>query len=659
MSGEVLQSKELSNTDYGAINNGANDNEMLQAESGTLNPESATDSNSASAGTSETDSSTAITNNDAEFAPWPYTFERSISLLAGPKSDVDDIDRITKSPKIIPFQAAAAKKRLKNLGRGYQTPDHHAPKRSLDSSYSPRPGRSLMKKTLSLDYKVGSQSRENAFSIEKEKKIKEKIISAHEYRQKILAQAQSKSKPANEDRENVLNSPGYEREKETDKHKEKLKEEESKSGKGSSTFVQCVFNMSNILMGVGMLGLPNLFMNAGWIGGFLITLVFAAITWRTSILIGRELNGDPRPCHFFDDSPIKTPTIPASAEGARMRNGLRSFPDISREAFGTSGAIILSSTLYFELFSCLAIFFVSLGDHLNSIITSRTKHDLMIYSAFALAVPTALLRTPRLLSYLSAVGTFATIAVVVTVGLSAVLEGNIAEEVAAEKGMDASIAEPYHKTWNPSGFPLSFGLIAYAFSGHAVVPSIYTSMKRPQDYEMMIHVSFSIVIFCSLLVAVSGYYMFGSAVDDQVTISLEKYSSSSKLAMDALTWLMILTAFSKYTLTMFPLALGFEEIAAPWIHGESTMETVSSLIKIVLIVLSLLVALFVPSFSELCSLVGLICTFIVSVVFPAAAHMKLFGPRLSLGDKMIDLFFVVGGIATGVIGTVVSLRHQQ
>ena len=34
--------------------------------------------------------------------PWPATFERSISLLAGPQMDTDFVDKVTRSPKITP-----------------------------------------------------------------------------------------------------------------------------------------------------------------------------------------------------------------------------------------------------------------------------------------------------------------------------------------------------------------------------------------------------------------------------------------------------------------------------------------------------------------------------------------------------------------------------
>lgn len=118
--------------------------------------------------------------------------------------------------------------------------------------------------------------------------------------------------------------------------------------------------------------------------------------------------------------------------------------------------------------------------------------------------------------------------------------------------------------------------------------------------------------------------------------------------------LMILTAFSKFTLTAFPLALGFEEIIAPCLPSDRWMDFLSSIIKLLLIAAALAVAVFVPSFSVLCSLVGLICTMIVSVIFPAAAHLKLFGPQLSLWDKFLDWTFVLLGTFMAVIGTISS-----
>lgn len=154
--------------------------------------------------------------------------------------------------------------------------------------------------------------------------------------------------------------------------------------------------------------------------------------------------------------------------------------------------------------------------------------------------------------------------------------------------------------------------------------------------------------------AVSGYYMFGSTVADQVTLSLESYFQAGGM-MDILIWLMILTAFSKVTLTMFPLALGMEEILAPYYATESAVEVSSVVIKIGLTVLAVLVSIYVPSFSFLCALTGMVCTMTVSVIFPAAAHWKMFWNHIPWWEHALDAGFVVVGLFMAIVGTIATL----
>ena len=401
-----------------------------------------------------------------------------------------------------------------------------------------------------------------------------------------------------------------------------------------------------------MLGLPYACAQAGMAGGVFALLSFSFITWKTSIMIGRELNGDPRPASYFVDTPWKTPLQPGSVPEARMRKPISSFPDIARSAFGEAGCILLSVILYFELFSCICIFIVTIGDHMHTLFPSIPVTTHMLGVGVVSVIPILLLRTARLLSYLSAIGTVATICVVGAVVLAFVFEGNITEDV-AERMADPP-PPPYHTVWRTSGLPMAFGMVAYCFSGHAIVPSIYSSMEKPQDFERVVNITYSIVLVACLAVGLSGYLMFGDLVFDQVTISLEQ-NSSAELAMTILTYLMILTAFSKITLTMFPLAIGMEEIFAPFLSSERGISLLSAVIKIVLIVLALWVAIYVPSFSFLCSLVGMICTMTVSVVFPAGAYLNLFGHTLSLCEKLMYWAFVVIGLLMAVIGTALSV----
>jgi len=627
-----------------------------------------------------TDSSTSILEDITKSEldkPWPATFDRGIQILSGPILDRKKIDDCTKSPGV---RARYTKKNLSHKRNKTEQPPTSSSLPSTSLLVSPGTPAWLKKglvRLKSLDYTF---SDDNTATPKLTSSRRHKAaLSAHDYRVQVLA-GRSQGQPRlssssghldidasqilqqstitpgrisskKHGTEDVTKSPGYRREQQMDKQRKKKLLEGKYDDQGSSvskekeddnksSFLQCTFNMANILMGVGMLGLPFVFKSAGYIGGLCVTVGMCLVTWRTSYYLGRELNGDPRPVHLFDNNngePL-----------ARMRKQINSFPAIAREAFGDNGCIFLSSVLYFELFSCLSIFFVSLGDHLHALFphVSQSKH--MTIVAGILTLPSALLRTPKLLSYLSMVGTFATVAVVSSVVLSAlVMFANAGDTVSSSEVREYS-------AYSSDGLPLALGIVAYCFSGHAIVPSIYTSMKKPQEFERMIDYTYGVVLVSCILVASSGYYMFGNDVEDQITLSLEKESDGILVA--GLTWLMILTAMSKFTLTMFPLALGFEEMLTGILPSDLAMELVDSMVKIILIFLALAVAIFFPSFSFLCSLVGLICTMIVSVIFPALAHLRLFGSHLSAFEKCIDWSLVVAGSVIAVVGTIATVQ---
>jgi vesicular inhibitory amino acid transporter len=472
--------------------------------------------------------------------PWPSTYERSIALLASPGIRRSQVALYTKSPK--PGSTPAALARRRDLRKGFYTPDIakvvrpiNLSGRSTTITSEEEALESIRGQFQKMDLKAQKQQ-----LLDTQRTQQMKAAEAKKYREKILKQA----KGAPDD--DGLKSPGYFKEVaiRTTRSK-KVEDAEALMQDGKSSVAQCVFNLANILMGVGLLGLPFALKSAGWIGGLGCLLAFGFICWRTAILIGRELNGDPRPSHAFVDSPFKTPLLPRSVPEARMLPPIRSFPDIARAAFGETGCIILSVILYFELFSCVCIFFVTIGDHMHQLFPAVPASTHVLVIGGISMVPTIVLRTPALLSYLSMVGTFATIAVVASVVASALAEGDISAKIAAELHLNTTAATrnddaPLHVLFNNSGLAMAFGLVAYCFSGHAIVPSIYTSMREPQRFEAMVTRTFTIVVCACVAVGVSGYYMFGSTVLDQVTLSLER-SSKATGAMKVLTWLMVMT----------------------------------------------------------------------------------------------------------------------
>jgi len=274
-------------------------------------------------------------------APWPATFERAISLLASPVIKAETAEDLTKSPKPGNTPIAIRKRVFKRSNSA------NAPEISgLVPPSSRRYGRTYYDSTdniSKMDFhtlKAHLKAQANFVSLAKmQKDFESKPKNAAEYMEKILSKQQKK-------------------------HGNKPRSSEK------TAFFQCIFNMANILMGVGMLALPFAFAKSGYVGGSFAVTSFALVCWKTSILIGRELNGDPRPLSYFADSPWVAKLPPGSEPMARMRKPIRSFPDIAREAFGNGGAIVLGIVLYFELFSCLSIFIVSIGNHMHELFPS-------------------------------------------------------------------------------------------------------------------------------------------------------------------------------------------------------------------------------------------------------------------------------------------------
>lgn len=57
--------------------------------------------------------------------------------------------------------------------------------------------------------------------------------------------------------------------------------------------------------------------------------------------------------------------------------------------------------------------------------------------------------------------------------------------------------------------PLTFGLAAFVFAGHAVFPCIYRDMREPRQFPSMLDTAYAVVGVTCLLVGVAGYGLYG------------------------------------------------------------------------------------------------------------------------------------------------------
>jgi len=152
----------------------------------------------------------------------------------------------------------------------------------------------------------------------------------------------------------------------------------------------------------------------------------------------------------------------------------------------------------------------------------------------ALFVPTTWLPDLEALSYVGAMGMLSAL------GLTGVVLYNF---------FDGGITLAQTSYLNIHHLPMTFGLAAFVFAGHAVFPSIRMSMKDKHLFPKVIDVAYIIVFATCLAIGAAGYLMYGNKTLEEVTLNLPK-----GLLRDAAIGLILVSPFTKFALTLEPVA---------------------------------------------------------------------------------------------------------
>ncbi|XP_027352126.1 amino acid transporter AVT1I-like [Abrus precatorius] len=386
------------------------------------------------------------------------------------------------------------------------------------------------------------------------------------------------------------------------------------SDRNVSFFRTCI-NGLNAISGVGILSVPYALASGGWISlGFL--LVFATAAFYTAILMKRCLDLNPN---------------------------LRSYPDIGELAFGKIGRLLVSAVIYTELYLVSTGFLILEGDNLNNIfpigefqiagLTINGQQFFVILVAIII-LPTVWLDNLSLLSYVSASGVFASAIIILSITWTGALDGVGFNQ----KGTLVN--------WN--GIPTAVSLYAFCYCAHPVFPTLYTSMKSKQQFSTVLLISFVLSTAGYAAMAVIGYLMFGPAVESQVTLSLPLDKVSSKIAI----YTTLVNPICKFALMATPITNALNDLLPRRYRNRVTNILVST----VLVISSTIVALSVPFFAYLMSLVGAFLSVTASILLVCLCYLKISGTYKKFGiETVIIVVIVIAAIAIGISGTYTSI----
>jgi vesicular inhibitory amino acid transporter len=302
--------------------------------------------------------------------------------------------------------------------------------------------------------------------------------------------------------------------------------------------------------------------------------------------------------------------------------------------------------MYVELYLVAISFLVLEGDNLDKLFPGSTVQlmggyrlqgkQLFIALAAAVVLPTTWLKNLGVLAYVSAVGLVA----------SAVLTASLVWAGVAETGFRRNSTS----VLSLGGLPTSLGLYFVCFTGHAVFPTIYSSMKNNRHFSKVLLIS---SVLCSVnygLTAVLGYMIYGDDVQSQVTLNLPSGKLYTKVAIVTT----LINPLAKYALLVAPITAAIEERFS--LPAGSAPARVS--ISTVVVVSTAVVASTVPFFGYLMSFIGSFLSVMATVIFPCLCFLKIYRAE---GIRRIEVAAIAGilmmGVFVAVTGTYTSLQQ--
>ncbi|KAJ9699302.1 hypothetical protein PVL29_008079 [Vitis rotundifolia] len=361
---------------------------------------------------------------------------------------------------------------------------------------------------------------------------------------------------------------------------------------GSTSFFNTCFNGLNALLGNEIFSVPYALVSGGWLSLMLFLLLQRCIDV--------DLN-------------------------------IRTYPDIGEQAFGKKGRLMVSIFMYLELYLVATGFLILKGDNLHNLFPITKLHT----NSGLVTLPLVCFYNLNNLSYISATGVFACIIIIGSILWTGVFDG---------VGFHGK-----RTTLNLKGILTAYSLYVLCYCGHPVFPTLYTSMRKKNQFSIAsgtLHVLLVCFIFCTIAYAamtILGYLMFGSEVQSQITLILPIKKLSSRVAI----YTTLVNPISKYALMVAPIVNATEN----WFPNYCNRRSFSLLIRTVLVFNTIIVALIVPFFGSLMSLVGAFSTVMGSILLPCLCYLKISGIYHKFG---IELVIIIGVMLMGISASIMS-----
>uniref|UniRef100_A0A1I8P6F9 Amino acid transporter transmembrane domain-containing protein n=1 Tax=Stomoxys calcitrans TaxID=35570 RepID=A0A1I8P6F9_STOCA len=399
-------------------------------------------------------------------------------------------------------------------------------------------------------------------------------------------------------------------------------------------------NMVKCLFGTGILASPLAFRNVGWLMGFLASAAVVAImTISVHILIRGMVEVSRRR------------QVPYMSFQKAMCEGLMEGPEWLHRNRVIAEYFVLFFMLGFY-FGVGSVYVVFIADSVNKLLEHYWSIELD--SRLIMCLEIIPLTMIFMIRRLKALVPFSALANVLLFSALIAIMGYIIVDG------DMPALEEREAINDLAEMPLFVGTILFGCSSLGVFLAIESDMIKPKQFISkfgVLNAGMLINYLTMGLFAFLGYWKFGDALEGSITLNIP----DDIILSQVITITYILAVFITYPLQCYVI------VDILWINGAAAKypseqhlwrETV---LRCFIVMTTVLVAICIPKFDLILSLVGCVTVTILSISFPAVLDICLrftsdFGPyKIYLWRDLFLLIFGVACCISGMIGAILEI----
>ena len=375
---------------------------------------------------------------------------------------------------------------------------------------------------------------------------------------------------------------------------------------GEVSVWKATVNIVNYIEGVGFLALPYT-LRKGGLAAILAFLIVPIILWYTGKI-------------FIDclyDNEKKT-------KRTRARSTIKDVGDLLSSKYG---GYIVSGCVQIDVF-LLSVSYLVLSASLmhHALPTVPITQLQWTCVAGALVLPTTFFKSLSQIAWLSTISVFALVA-------SAVAVIWYGAEHAYEWDLGTILF------WDAEGAFLSLSIILYSYASLPILPHVEESMAKKTNFNTALALAHAINVLMKVSFSLFGFLSFGVNTNEAILNNLPPGTLHITVSS-----VFFLSCILSYVLALYPVIDSFDNLTARIQNNEKPSLLLFTLVRVILVLLTVLLAGIVPHFALIISFLGSSNAPFVLYIFPCIAHLKLKYKELRGYEICIDIILVFLGI---------------